>query len=317
MIHTFTLYANLNSENVIYFETKHGTDYILACDVIKDTSEGVTLTVSNIYGGWKLFLTIDVILLLGKANIKENDYYIVEGLLDNLCIQNFGESLDLILTRIEYRCDAILTSEIREFFLKRYKKITTRHHFAEKKIYDKTLYHSNKSKSKIVYDKEYERDTKGIRIELYEKDVLRYEVKLLNRHLYYNMKKYNIGRNLENYWSEELYREYFTREFKPILYSGDYYKLYDILRILSDADLKENEIADIQDFLLKISKHGITEAKNHYSKYIFAKNISILEDLNINPIIVPKNQKITLNKNKCINNPLKHVFNRSEKAPMV
>lgn len=302
------MYANLEIENVNYAEKKYNTNYILVTEKIKTVNKGIAATISNIYGGWKLFLVVDAIRLLNKSNIHDNDYYEIKKILNKFCMQNFGELLDLILTRIEYRHDAILTPEEREFFLRRYKKIIDKRYFAEKKPFNTTIYHSNKSKSRIVYDKENERKNKGTKIESYEENVLRYEVKLLNRHLYYNMKKYEIERNLKNYWNQNVYRKYFTKEFKPILYSGDYYKLYDIIKILSSTDLKEREIKDIRKLLLLISQKGVTEAKKHYTPYMFRKYINILSELEINPIIIPKNDKIVLNKNKCIENPLDNIF---------
>ncbi len=308
MIHTFTMYADLEVKNVIFCERKFNADYILVSEKVKSKNNGITATITNMYGGWKLFLIIDAIKLLNTPNIKEADYCKVEDFLNRFCMDNFGEMLDLVLTRIEYRYDAILPPEQREFFLRRYKKITDKYYFAEKKTFNTTVYHSNKSKSKIIYDKENERDAKGVNIEPYEQNILRYEVKLLNRHLYYNMKKHGIDRNLKNYWKQDIYREYFTREFKPILFSGDYYKLYDIIKILASNNFKKNEIADIKKLLLIISKKGISEAKKHYSRYMFNKYISILEYLEINPMVIPKNDKIALDKNKCIKNPLSNIF---------
>lgn len=307
MIHTFSMYADISIENINFCERVFNTDYILISEKIKTENDGVSATITNMYGGWKLFLTIDAIKLLSTANIDESDYNRTKQFLDQFCMLNFGELLDLVLTRIEYRYDAILSPNERKFFLRRYKKIIDKRYFAEKKTFNTTIYHSNKSKSKIVYDKESERDDKGAKIKSYEENVLRYEVKLLNRHLYYNMKKHKIERTLKNYWSQDVYKEYFIREFKPILFSGNYYKLYDIMKILSSTSLKEKEIVDIEKMLLLISRKGISTAKKHYSKYMFNKYINILQELQINPIIVPKNDKVLSGKSY-IKNPLVEIF---------
>ncbi len=307
MIHTFSMYADISIENVNFCEKVFDTNYTLISEEIKSENDGISATITNMYGGWKLFLTIDAIKLLGTPNIAETDYYKVEDFLNKFCMENFGEILDLILTRIEYRYDAVLSPVEREFFLRRYKKIIDKRYFAEKKTFNTSIYHSNKSKSKIVYDKQSERDAKGVKIESYEKNVLRYEVKLLNRHLYYNMKKHGIERNLKNYWNQNIYREYFTKEFKPILYDGDYYKLYDIMKILDSADLREKEIAAIRELLLLASRKGISEAKKYYSRYMFNRYLSILEELGVNPIVIPKNDTVP-NKDGCIKNPLSDIF---------
>lgn len=307
MIHTFSMYANIGIENVKFCERIFNTDYILVSEEINTRYDGVSATISNMYGGWKLFLTIDVIKLLDKANINNNDYYEIKDFIDKFCMDYLGELLDLVLTRIEYRYDAILSPAEREFFLRRYKKIIDKYYFAEKKTFNTAVYHSNKSKSKIIYDKESERNSKGVTIESYEKNVLRYEVKLLNQHLYYNMKKHGIERNLKNYWNQDIYREYFTKEFKPILYDGDYYKLYDIMKILDSADLRKKEIADIRELLLLASRKGISEAKKYYSRYMFNRYLSILEELGVNPIVIPKNDTVPT-KDGYIKNPLSDIF---------
>lgn len=301
------MYCNLEMENITFCEEKFDANYILVGEIISDKKAGIAATISNIYGGWKLLLTIDAIKLLNKADIQDNDYNKVENFLHRFCMDNFGEILNLILTRIEYRYDAKMLPEERDFFLRRYKKIIDKQYFAEKKTFNTSIYHSNKSKSKIIYDKQSERDAKGAKIESYEKNVLRYEVKLLNRHLYYNMKKYDIERTLKNYWDSEVYRKYFIEEFEPILYPGNYYKLYDIMKILSSTNLKEKEIENLRKLLLSISRKGVTEARKYYSSYMFHKYINILNELKINPIVIPKNEKLP-HKKKYIKNPLAHFF---------
>lgn len=211
MIHTFSMYANLEMENIELCCGVVSADYNMASDIISNKSKGFTANISKQYGGWKLFLIVDVIKLLGRSDIYERDYLQVQNIINGFSMHFFGEILDFVLTRIEYRHDALLDKAEREFLLRRYKKIIDKYYFAKKNIYDTSVYHSNKSKSKIVYDKESERDAKGISIESYEKDILRYEVKLLNGHLYYQMDTYNIDRTLENYWKADMFRKYFTK----------------------------------------------------------------------------------------------------------
>lgn len=91
------------------------------------------------------------------------------------------------------------------------------------------------------------------------------------------------------------------------MYSGDYYKLYDIIKMLNSSILRQKDKDAIPVLLNKISKFGISKAKKDYSNYMFKKYIGILEDLNINPIIIPKNEK-SLPNNKHIRNPLSDLF---------
>lgn len=174
-------------------------------------------------------------------------------------------------------------------------------------MYETSIYHSSKSKSMIIYDKEVERNQKKVRIESHEKDILRYEVKLLNSHLYYQMRQNNIKRELKNYWNFSLFKEYFTKEFKPILFYGDYYKLYDITKILNKTKLPKKHIEGIKAFLITISRYGVSKAKSDYTYYMFNKYINILEELGVNPIIIPKNET-SLSNNKFVKNPLSKIF---------
>lgn len=133
MIHTFTMYSKLDIYNVRICETELNTTYGLASDILSNTYPGITATITCAYGGWKLFLFIDVIKLLGKSCITDKDYYTVESIIDRFSMCHFGEVFDFTLTRLEYRYDVVVSESKREFFLRRYKKTVNKRGFNKKR----------------------------------------------------------------------------------------------------------------------------------------------------------------------------------------
>ena len=89
------------------------------------------------------------------------------------------------------------------------------------------------------------------------------------------------------------------KNIQKIVYKGDYYNIYHADKIIENSKLKEIDKKLIRDFLIDVSKSGITGAKFKkkkdktlkYTNYKYNKAIKLLEELNINPILIPKNLK--------------------------
>ena len=142
----------------------------------------------------------------------------------------------------------------------------------------------------MIYDKEVERINKNEKIQEYEKDVLRFEVALKNRHLNYKKRKFSMEKELKAYLNEKSFNSYIEEHLGKILYKGDYHTIYHANKIISESLLKEKDKQEILEFIKFISKSGVTKCKEKYSKYKFNKYIGLLEMLNINPILIPKNR---------------------------
>ena len=76
--------------------------------------------------------------------------------------------------------------------------------------------------------------------------------------------------------------------------------------------MKERDKKFIREFLIDVSENGITGAKEisiesdkqKYTPYKFKKAVSILEELNINPILIPKSREYFHNeRHSYIKNP--------------
>ena len=205
--------------------------------------------------------------------------------------------------RVDYRFDKYISSKgERLILIHLYKKMINKHGFKLKKSQNKyktSIRYDSKSMQIIIYDKEEERKDKNKKCEDYEKCVLRFEVKLLNKHLNYNKRKYNIEKDLKFYFSESLQRKYMLSNIQKIVYKGDYYNIREADKIINKSNMKERDKKFIREFLIDVSENGITGAKEihierdkkKYTPYKFKKAVSILEELNINPILIPKSRE--------------------------
>lgn len=297
MVHTAKLYIKLENSDIYTIERKYKDKISLISNKLDKKFKGIKTTITKRYNEWFMFLTLDFIVLLGKSEIKEKDYLIVEEKINLFLFEVFGNlRKEVILIRIDYRLDVyIKNKEERDLILYLYKKTHDKYKFKKKySEYESTIYFNSKSIQVIVYDKMKERNDKIEFIQNYEKDVLRFEVRLQNRHLNYMKHSNKIDKRLKNYFKSELYKKYIYDNFKTLLYRGDYYKMYRCEKIINNSDLQKKDKNELRKFLIFISKYGIEKTKQEYSKYKFNKYKNLLEKLEINPIIIPKNYKIKL-----------------------
>ena len=264
---------------------------------------------------WWMFVYVDFIDLLGKPQISEKDMPAVRCKMDEYLTYLFGASdKELILTRLDYRLDVVIPeSDHRKLLLKLYRKTAEKHGFKKKyDQYESTVYFNSKSCRVVCYDKMEERLAKGESVQPHEKDVLRYEVCLLNRHLNYMKRQYGIEKKIENYMKDDLWKKYFNGNVCPIFYRGNCYKITEATKIIQNSSLSEKDKKKLREFLCDVSRHGISGVmklqeksnnKSKYSKYLVRKYVDMLEQLGINPILIPKNSNISIS-NKHIDNPI-------------
>ncbi|RKQ16447.1 hypothetical protein [Ureibacillus endophyticus] len=264
---------------------------------------------SNGKGSWNIHLKVDIVKLLRKSDITEKDYQGVEAIIRKFLISQFGHSSHFdehILTRIDYKLDVVIPNKNHEkLIFHLYEKYTERFRFKEKikwgkdeqgkpLKYETSQYHKCKSVEFIIYSKEEERIAKGEEIQPYEKDVVRFELRLKNDHL--NAMKRNDGKGknrakkLSEYFKEELYREYMINHVTPIIRKGDYYKITKAEKILDESNFSRKKKEKLRSFLVDISKNGIDSPKKYLSKPTFRRYLQDLESLGINPVLIPKNR---------------------------
>ena len=316
MIHTVLLYANLSFEEKKIIEKRFKKSIEEVMKEINSDREVIIFSGKNREFHYQINIFADVTKILNRGNVYEKDYDEVKKRIDNEVEYLVGYSLDLILIRVDYRFDKYISSKAERLILIHlYKKMINKHGFKLKKSknkYKTSVRYDSKSMQIIIYDKEEERKDKNKKCEDYEKCVLRFEVKLLNKHLNYNKRKYNIEKDLKFYFSESLQRKYMLSNIQKIVYKGDYYNIREADKIINKSNMKERDKKFIREFLIDVSENGITGAKEisiesdkqKYTPYKFKKAVSILEELNINPILIPKSREYFHNeRHSYIKNP--------------
>ena len=304
MIHTANLYLTLDPTDIDFIQNKYNVALNLLSDTLSTTS--IRVHFFRHYGIQYMNFNVDFIKLLDTSCIAEDDFEKVclkisnylEGIFKNDC--KFEK---LVLTRIDYRLDAIVPKEHRDILLNLYKKTIDKHGHKEKNdSFNTSLYFKSKSMQLCIYDKETECKSKGRNIKYYEKNVLRLEVRLLNRHLNYMKNSNGLTKCLQNYFSDSFFINYVSKSINQILFTGDYYKIDKARSIINNSSLKEKDKVFLIEFLICVSKNNITHAKKSYSGYHVRKALNNLSNLGINPILIPKNYK---NSPSFIQNPFK------------
>ena len=294
MLHTAHFYVDLTSEELQFLESNLGISYDYLGSKADKYANGFTSWVTKGYG-LRLHFVIDFIKLLNKETINESDYSRVEKKIQGYFLflfQDMSFSERVVMIRMDYRLDVKLTKEQRRLVMFLYKK--TAEKYRHQKKYDQhqtTVYFNSKSVQGTCYDKEEEVIAKGRKIQPFEKDVLRFEVRLQNRHLKHMKYKKGKAKWLQEYFQQALFEKYMQQYLGKLVHKGDYYKINKAKNIIKESHFKVNEKQQLIVFLSYVSRNGIEKAKKRYSRYLFKKSILQLEILNINPILIPKNRR--------------------------
>ncbi|HDT6574880.1 TPA: hypothetical protein QFT23_000978 [Bacillus cereus] len=326
MLHTANFYVKLTSDEVQKLENKFHTTITLILNQAESKFNGVKINIQKKEqtNMWFIYTFIDFIELLQKSDgvITEKDYSEVNKKLKALENFLFDSTEKFILLRIDYRLDIIVEEpNTRKLLISLYDKLSEKHRFQKKcnidsKTQDKyktTLYFNSKSINTVVYDKEQERNDKKKPIKTYEHNVLRFEVRLHNKHLLNMRSKKHRAKTLEQYFKYSLWKEYMLKYVQEVFFSGDFYTIYHAKKIINESNLKTREKTQLIKLLKDISFLGMENIKSWteknqsktreslYSRPTIRKYIKLLSELNINPILIPKNKKGAPSK---IKNPL-------------
>lgn len=333
MIHTIQMYTSLTKSEKAFIEETYGKSLYAVMKEIEEVfkEQDITLNLKKFPATdtYNLYFETDVIKLLGKIDgvIRADDYQVA-----NRMIQEIEQRLllweinrNFILIRIDYRFDVSVANEVhRKYLFKLWNKLAAKYYHMKKcnrpKVeanhiesvpFETTLYFNSKSICVTVYDKEQERQDKGIQAEEYEKDVLRFEVRLMNAHLK-NMKSgKKRAKTLEAYWKEEVYRSYMQKYVARLFGTDPFYKIYYARKMIRASSYSAKEQQKLETFLTDVSKYGVEGVIGYrtklewdykqYSRYQMRKYSRMLAQLGINMILVPQNEVATLGK---IPNPL-------------
>lgn len=327
MVHTAKFIIELTPEDITYISTKTPLRGELNQDTLGLSSiEAITLNIfksirkanskelrinpdANYKSVWKAHMVVDFIKLLNRPDITESDITEITSKLEHY-LSNFAISSEhhLELVRLDYRFDGYVASELeRKILLKLYKKCVNKKQYMIKNTQYKTsVIYRSKSRKNNIYDKNTEREDKGMPIKKHEKNILRFEAQILNRHIYYNLKSKGLVKDFENYFSEDMYQHYMGQMIVQTLFRGNFYDIYRARQIINKSDLikKPSEKEKILSFMVSISKErSVSKAVEKIGKYNYDKYIKILENVDVNPLLIPKMHKI-----QYIENPLKKLY---------
>ncbi|OMF25634.1 hypothetical protein BK133_21320 [Paenibacillus sp. FSL H8-0548] len=321
MIHTARLFIQLSEVDISNLKKKFKEDMVLTSVKIDSQYDGIFDTdIIKKFNSWWLFTTIDVVKLFNRGEILENDIGAIQRRLDDYLFFVFNlNDKEFTLCRIDYRLDVRISDEVERIVLiDMYKQSVERFGFKVKNVnFATTVYYNSKSITLIIYDKETEREDKHEEIKVYEKNVLRLEVRILNRHLNYMKRQYGLSKILENYFKKDFWEKYMKENVSPIFRKGNFYTLIQASKIIGNSSLKEREKTNLKEFLKNVSKYGINgihllkmrskkyKLKPKYSEYLIRQNLRMLEALMINPISISEYDSVILGRSQGIINPFK------------
>ena len=285
-----------------------------------DFGDGIKVALFDANGFMRL--QVDFIELLRDPAVDEKDLNVI-----NERIHEIGEGLfqyedkRFILTRHDIRFDVQFDDKkavdtMIRLLDKSIVKIGRMYKDENPDYYGKSLrYKSAAERSTMainIYDKEQEIRDKARQkadipdIEEYEKNVLRFEVQIKNPHLNYHKRYYGTEKELENYLDTMKSKDYFHKYIYPIAFSGDYYDLKSVKKLLKENGLKESERKKLVEFLKYASKTDMTKAKDKFGRYKYETYTNKLNSMGINPILIPKRMGINH-----FSNPLSECFGNS------
>jgi hypothetical protein len=307
MIHTFKLMFELHYHEVQDLQRRLGINYKQLNRHFEGMFDGVTMAITNSGNGiWKLYMVVDAIKLLGKPDINEADYEVLEKELRYILWNVVGHAShyrNQILLRVDFRYDVIIEDrDTRKLLMALYKKQTESFRFQKQYLgkvekgkfipYKTTVYHSSNSIESMVYLKMEERETKKEKVEEYEKNVIRYEVHVKEDHLYYMERKRKGDkrkRKLIEYIKKDVFTEYFQKYMFSIYHQGDFYKIDEVRHQLKSSSLSTSNKLKLIQFLKQVSSHSIDTPHGKISKGTYKKRLELLREIDINPILIPKN----------------------------
>ncbi|MDE0582026.1 hypothetical protein ON064_03070 [Planococcus sp. A6] len=323
LVHTGKFYCTVKEEEIPTVSRNLNENTNALSTKIDVHFPGITTLLKEGSYDWTLFIYVDFIKLLGKADITGDDSEKATEKINHFIKFVFGNTpKEPVLTRLDYRFDTIVKDKSqRELLLKLYRKTYDTHGFKKKyDRYDSSLYFNSKSINIIVYDKEEERNAKQQEVEDYERDVLRFEVRLLNPHINYMKRKNGLVKILSNYMDEDFWKTYLKKNLSPFFFAGSFRKINIAEKLIKSSELKPTEQENLRQFLCDVSIYGFDnilkfkktsstgDAKTKYTKYLMKKYLKWLKELDINPLLIPKNFKVDLGPEKKIENPLADVF---------
>ena len=123
---------------------------------------------------------------------------------------------------------------------------------------------------------------------------MRFEAQVKKPHLRYKKIKNNVQLELEEYFTFEKYKEYMQKMIIKAVGKSDFYNFYHAKKIINSSSIKNKDKNELIAFLKYTSeKRSLSKTKDAYGRYKYDKYIGILEELGVNPIIIPEKEKVS------------------------
>lgn len=227
----------------------------------------------------------DVVTLTDKEEYKQRVSKQVAEIL------NTKQMIQKEVHRVDYKVDIKMDSKE---MLKEYIGLLNKHdrkyrYMKKKRNYNSSTYLTNTYGQNCFnfYDKEEEQITRrGSHNKKYE-NVLRLEVQNKNPKIKALLKNQGIEPTLDNYYSKEGMEIGFFHIIAPYLYDGDYYKIKQARKIISDSSYSPKWKNKLKDFLKAVAINGGVRAtynKKYCCEDTAREYIKKLNNLGINPI---------------------------------
>nr|WP_325228618.1 hypothetical protein [uncultured Oscillibacter sp.] len=268
---------------------------------------------SIFFQGADIRVFVDCLSHLGKTNMAPSDIPIIRAAILDV-IAPLGISMEeLALESIDY-CQnvVVMDPEERRLAMRLWHK-TSRHFLKAERMDPKHSENENRLYYKCrddfyrvqLYNKQTEREDKGLDTASYELGVLRLEYQLRRDHLLYHWQRYGTPCSFDA-WADWSLRAAYLRQTERLFFRGDFYTLRRAETLLRKAGLPSKDFQGIRQFMTNISKSGIDYAvRQAGSRYLANKYTNTLTDLGICPIPIPQNARTPF-----LENPFREFYER-------
>lgn len=318
MIHTFKLRVSLEDNHLQYLQDIHGIGFNEVGRTFGTTFKGLTISVVKVpyRNVLNAHFFVDVTEVLDKGDITVKDLPTIKDYLRDTVETVFGDRElydNHILMRCDYRFDVIIEEEfIRLDYIKLFGKSMKRVGKRNKKQgyqniygffedYKTGLIHANDSIETIIYDKEAERKKKNKVIASYEKDVLRFEVRLKDDHLNYQYRITGLLKTLDNYFTEVSFNYYVKEYLLKTYLTEDFHKFSQATEQIGRSNLSKICKKSLKKFLTIASRGDLTSPQGSMAPSTFKRRLTECKQLKIHPTTIPNTWKHAPN---VLENPL-------------
>lgn len=308
MIHTFKIIFEMKMKHIRYLQDAYSLDILEVGKFFGQVFEGVTMsTYRQKYKGVLMAsMNVDVPLLLGRGDVSEEDLYLVVSRVKEILETVFGDrSLydTHRLRRIDFRYDAVIEgASVRkayvDLFSKSYRKKARRlrktdriNIYGNLVDYETGLEHVNSSVETAVYDKPAERLAKRMPIKPYEKDVLRFEVRLKKDAIAYRKRRYGILNTLESYFTEEMYQQMMTEYILKTYLTEDFKRFSIAVDSVRESRFSVLIKKSLITFLRTVTRGDLSSPQESIAPATFKKRLAECAELNFHPITIPDSRK--------------------------